>query len=94
MLELHYLKLRGRDTLPPPSFFEENEVHAVELPAAWDKPINRSGVYLRRVLLKARECNLIFDHSFRPESDDVTYVSRQPPPAHVEAQKLRAENQR
>jgi hypothetical protein len=87
LLELRYVKLRGRRTLPPLKFFQTHDVYAVELAANWEKPIG-GGMFLRRVALKPKQSNLIFDISFSPTTDEVQYVSKEPPQEHIEARKI------
>jgi hypothetical protein len=88
--ELLYMKLRGRDSLPPLSLFQDPlyDVVAVECLAAWEQPIEED-YFLRRVLRHPKSSPMIDAYSFFPMMGSPPSYLCEAPAAHLEAEKVR-----
>lgn len=89
-LEMRYVKVRGRDALPPIDFFGNPDytVVAIETAATWEKSLG-AGWYLRRAVVYPTVSPLISFSGFQLGKDEAEAYLFKPPADHIAARELR-----
>ena len=76
-LELHIIRIRGRDSLPPEKYFSDHDVFALETASAWQEPVpGTRNLFERRVLIRPKDSKLITHHNsfFAGQPEKVHFV--------------------